>query len=431
MKTNEILDRPRRMLMIRLMIIADDFTGGLDTGVQFAQKGIRTRVVTDWQTDYQKAAGGCEVLVIVAETRHIQPAAAYDIVYRIVQKSVSLNVPFIYKKTDSGLRGNIGAELSAALKASGTDVLPFLPSMPSLGRITTGGIHYIGGVPVAESVFGKDPFEPVKESDVCRIIHSQSQVMVSQGTPGHFPETDGIWVIDAASDEDLLSAGRKLSQAGRLQVMAGCAGFAAVLPDLLGLRKERIPELPSLSSGLLVLCGSVNPITQRQLAYAERNGFTRVHILPEQKLDSSYFDTESGIKTLLGWRKMYEENPWFILDANDSDTSNLQSSAYIEAHGMSMESARQCISGSLGKILPSLLKSPANRSMLITGGDTLLECMNRLHVTQMEPLLEVFPGVVLSVFETAGKMRYVITKSGGFGEETLLHDLKELIVNQS
>ncbi|MBO5536418.1 MAG: hypothetical protein J6B53_13620, partial [Clostridia bacterium] len=38
--------------MIRLIIIADDFTGGLDTGVQFSQKGIRTRVVTDWKTDY-------------------------------------------------------------------------------------------------------------------------------------------------------------------------------------------------------------------------------------------------------------------------------------------------------------------------------------------------------------------------------------------
>ena len=57
--------------------------------------------------------------------------------------------------------------------------------------------------------------------------------------------------------------------------------------------------------------------------------------------------------------------------------------------------------------------------------------MNRMRVRQMEPLLEVFPGVVLSVFEAGGKARYVITKSGGFGEETLLCDLKRLIETQA
>ena len=100
MKPSEILDSPRGMLMIRLMIIADDFTGGLDTGVQFARKGIRTRVVTDWQADYREAADGCEVLVVVAESRHVTACQAYDMVYRIVKKSAELQIPFIYKKTD-------------------------------------------------------------------------------------------------------------------------------------------------------------------------------------------------------------------------------------------------------------------------------------------------------------------------------------------
>lgn len=416
--------------MIRLIIIADDFTGGLDTGVQFAQKGIRTRVVTDWKTDYQEAAQGCEVLVVVAETRHIRPEDAYRIVSGIVQKSIPLNIPFIYKKTDSGLRGNIGAELNAVLHASGAAVLPFLPSMPSLGRITAGGIHYISGVPVAQSIFGKDPFEPVTESDVCQLLRHQCRAPVTSGSIGHFPDSEGIWVIDAGSEEDLVAAGQSLHASGRLHVMAGCAGFAAVLPDLLGLMKGPVPALPNLAPGLLVLCGSVNPITQHQLDHAENAGFARVHILPEQKLTPGYFDTDPGRETLRIWREQYEKTPWFILDANDADPENAESAAFIHAHGMTMESARQCISGSLGQILPALLESPVNRSILITGGDTLLECMNHLHVSQMEPVLEVFPGVVLSTFETAGKMQYVITKSGGFGEEKLLCHLKDLIMRQ-
>ena len=41
--------------MITLLIIADDFTGALDTGVQFAAAGAGVRVVTDIRYDYRKS----------------------------------------------------------------------------------------------------------------------------------------------------------------------------------------------------------------------------------------------------------------------------------------------------------------------------------------------------------------------------------------
>lgn len=52
--------------MVKLLIIADDFTGALDTGVQFAARGAATRVVTDLAYDFTLA--DAEVLVMVAET---------------------------------------------------------------------------------------------------------------------------------------------------------------------------------------------------------------------------------------------------------------------------------------------------------------------------------------------------------------------------
>ena len=55
--------------------------------------------------------------------------------------------------------------------------------------------------------------------------------------------------------------------------------------------------------------------------------------------------------------------------------------------------------------------------------------MEHLNITRMEPLLELFPGVVLSSFEAAGQ-RYIITKSGGFGTDTLLCDLRELLIDR-
>ena len=183
--------------MIKLLIIADDFTGGLDTGVQFAARGIRTRVVTDPETDYVAAADGAEVLVVVAETRHMPPFRAYDAVYRVALAGKRLNVPHIYKKTDSGLRGNIGAELSAVMDACGEKQMAFLPSMPAMGRVTRNGVHYIDGQPVSESVFGRDPFEPVTESDVIRLLALQTPVKARSVTWDMMPEGgEGFLIAD-------------------------------------------------------------------------------------------------------------------------------------------------------------------------------------------------------------------------------------------
>ena len=66
-------------------------------------------------------------------------------------------------------------------------------------------------------------------------------------------------------------------------------------------------------------------------------------------------------------------------------------------------------------------------ALLITGGDTLLQCLARLGGQEIEPLLELSPGVVLSKCRLAGRERMIISKSGGFGGETLLTDLRNLI----
>ena len=422
---------PRGETVIKLLIIADDFTGGLDTGVQFAAKGIRTRVVTDPWVDYTKAAEGAEVLVVVAETRHLPADKAYDTVFRVVRNSVMLGVPHIYKKTDSGLRGNIGAELTAVLDASGETAMAFVPAMPAAGRITAAGVHYVAGVPVAESMFGRDPFEPVRESDVCRLIALQSTAASRNTAPGRIPEQwDGILVVDAATETDLKQSCEQLAALGRLKLTAGCAGFAAVLPEFLGLTTHSIPELPLLDEGLMVLCGSVNPVTQRQLAYAEAHGFIRLHIQPRQKLVEGYFNSAEGRKTLDNWREAEKDHPWLILDANDEDDENSATVTYARENNLTTEDVRQRISGALGVILPEMLRSPVTRTLLITGGDTLLQCMNRMNVKQMEPLMEVFSGVVLSCFEAEGQRRFAITKSGAFGDDSLLSDLKEIILHQ-
>ena len=146
--------------MLLLLIIADDFTGALDTGVQFAAYGAATRVMVKDQVDF--ASCDAQVLVVDTETRHLPPEKAYQIVEELTRAACRAGIRYIYKKTDSALRGNIGAELAAVLQASNNRQLPFLPAFPQNGRTTRDGIHYVDGVPVTESPFGVGPFEPVR-----------------------------------------------------------------------------------------------------------------------------------------------------------------------------------------------------------------------------------------------------------------------------
>ena len=417
--------------MIRLFIIADDFTGGLDTGVQFASRGIPTCVLTDPDADWEETTEGSEVLVAVVETRHLPSQEAYEKVYAVARRAVEAGIGHIYKKTDSALRGNIGAELSAVAKACEVPLLPFIPALPAMNRITRNGIQMIDGIPVAESVFGRDPFEPVRESDVARLIALQSDIPAVSTGADRLEDCRGIAIIDAESETDLIRAEQSMAQIKGLRASAGCAGFAAVLPDLLGLDRREAPEIPKLDPGLFVLCGSVNPITQRQLDCGEASGYTRVHIPPDIKLYPERLREEAWQTSLSGWKQQMESASWMILDANDTDPRNRETADRAAKAGMSMEDVRQRISKSLGFILMSLADSPADRTLLITGGDTLLTGMNLLKVYRMVPLTEVFPGVVLSRVTLCGRSRYVITKSGGFGKETLLSDLKELMDQQA
>ena len=71
--------------MVKLLIIADDFTGALDTGVQFAVSGAATLVETERDIDYCAVEQSIEVLVMDAETRHLDAKEAYRNVARAVE----------------------------------------------------------------------------------------------------------------------------------------------------------------------------------------------------------------------------------------------------------------------------------------------------------------------------------------------------------
>lgn len=426
--------------MLTLLIIADDFTGALDTGVQFAASGVNTRVVTFADYDFKQVDPEVQVLVMDAETRHLSAKEAYKVVYDMTIRAMAAKIPYLYKKTDSALRGNIGSELAAMLHASGKKSLFFLPAFPKMNRHTKGGYHYIDGIPVSESVFGNDPFEPVTSSYIPEMIEGQCDVKVSVRALEHLnisdeeiydavQEDQKLFVLDAQTDEQLEIWGNYLKKSDQLYLTAGCAGFGAVLPDLLkivGVHQTRVKLFPKF----LMICGSVNPITAMQLDYAEKNGFLRVHLKTEERLNQEFWTSAIGQERLREIKELLEKHACMILDSNDLPGQD-ETKQYADRHHLSLESIRVRIASSFGHILKYLLNQAVERSLMITGGDTLLGCMEQLGVKEMEPICELAPGTVLSQFTLNEKKYQVISKSGGFGQETLLVELADKIIKDA
>lgn len=413
--------------MTKLLVIADDLTGAMDTGVQFKARDTIVQVYNHGSFDLLGAASqGRQVLIVDAETRHMRPEDAGHTVSQIVAWAVKAGIPCIYKKTDSGLRGNIGSELSSMLLASKAKHVHFIPAFPQMGRTTVNGLHYINSIPVADSVFGRDPFEPVLHSAVADIIAEQSCVtthLMGAKVPEHLPK--GILIYDSASEDELHTIANGLRASRELHLLAGCAGFAAVLPRLLDL-DLRDETLPDFQPGLLTICGSINPITMKQLNAAEAQSAFREHLTPEQKLIPGWLDSPEGQRCTARWMSQIQQYHSAILECNGvNDTGATQACA--QRLGIDLEEMRRRISDTMGGLLKRLLDLGLERTLMVTGGDTLLAFLRHIHEEQLVPIQELMPGVVLSQVQYRGKTFNLISKSGGFGSETLLVDLEDLI----
>ncbi len=410
--------------MIKLLLISDDFTGALDTGIQFAQYGANTKIITSSnEEEYLFDGNGAEVLVVDAQTRHLSGKQAYEIVYKLAKSAVLAGVSHIYKKTDSGLRGNIGSELKALLDASEEQFLPFIPAYPQMNRVTIQGLHYVDGQPIRESVFGKDPFEPVVSSDVRDLFHYNNTSIEVLGLRETYKtefDTPIIGIFDAESEDDIKNIAEYLNDKKQLKIMAGCAGFASFLPQLLNFKKRNF-SMPVLDQSMLVMCGSVNPISKDQIEYAEKKGFGRIVLTPRQQLEQNYLSSQEGTLWMDRLENTFIDYPVVMLDTGISNLDSVN--RYISKNRMSLHDVRLRIASTLGEIVKKLVEINCNHTLMIIGGDTLLGFFNQIHCNEIFPVCELEAGTVLSYINYKNQKLWIISKSGGFGKPELIYQI--------
>jgi uncharacterized protein YgbK (DUF1537 family) len=378
-----------------VLVMADDLTGANDAGVQFAAAGIRSVVIThpvvDRLPDYP-------VVVVNTESRHITGKEAAERVRRIAELGKRAGVKCFYKKTDSTLRGNIGAELEALLSATGDSCIPFVPALPDLGRVTREGIHYVHGTPVAETAFARDPLNPVRSSRVAEVLSAHATIRVSNcGSVDGVAA--GIAILDCESNDDLAEIAGGLAATNRLKVVSGSVGLARHLVEHLEFPGDA-PEVPDPQLPILLVNGSVNERALEQITRPSPH-FARVRLSAEMLIDREVQLTlPAGRNVLLH---------------SISERSELESySRLAQRRGISQEDLHLRVAEQTGNIVRQILATGVFRTVVVFGGDTLAGIARANHWQELEPLAEMEPGV--SVAKVMGTRLTLISKAGGFGD---------------
>lgn len=395
--------------MPSLLIVADDLTGACDTGVQFAATGVSTLVrITSGRVD--TAASETSVLVVDTESRHAAPGEAAARVEKAARRGRDEGVEYFYKKTDSTLRGNVGAELEAFMRGLGAGRLAFIPAFPAAGRTTRGGRQFVRGMPLDESPFADDPREPALESHVPAILARQTDLPVEVistregGAREAFAAMDnGIAVFDCENDADLRTIAGILSAENALAVTAGPGGFASVLAELIDLPRSAV-KVPAFHGPLLAVSGSAHPVSVAQADFALRHGFREI-IVPADASRAGALVREAGACATAGAHVVVRAPR---ADAGGSEERRVRAPA------------DRRVSADLARFAADCLESAPFGACVVFGGDTAAELMLAIGAAALRPRLEIVPGVVLSECDAPARPLGFVTKAGGFGDEGVL-----------
>jgi uncharacterized protein YgbK (DUF1537 family) len=110
----------------------------------------------------------------------------------------------IFKKIDTGLRGNVGAEIETLARAARCGSVIVAPSIPSIGRRTQNGMQFQDGTLLSMTDYAADPGNPAGSFRIAQVIRQTSSLTAVNLKPHELGGFDrGLAVVDSRSDSDL------------------------------------------------------------------------------------------------------------------------------------------------------------------------------------------------------------------------------------
>ncbi|MBE1602892.1 uncharacterized protein YgbK (DUF1537 family) [Streptomyces stelliscabiei] len=297
----------------------------------------------------------------------------------------------LLKTVDSTLRGHVAAEVRAAQAGSGRRAVVVAPAFPAQGRVTVGGVQYVHGVPVDESDFAHDPVHPVSCADLAVLL--PEAVRVGPDEADELPRLiadGGLFICSAATDEELNRFVRAVP--GLDQVLwVGSPGLAAALARRCA--RQAAQPTPSVRPARrpLVVVGSANPVSRRQLAALHARGDA-----------DGIRVTEDPGKSLVAARRLTSE----VLTLRTPDERHDAATA-------------QALAASLATTVRLLVDENAADTLLITGGETAATVFHALGATGIALIDEPEPGSARGTLLGRYPLP-VLVKAGGFGDDAAL-----------
>ncbi|MEJ7767742.1 MAG: four-carbon acid sugar kinase family protein [Chitinophagaceae bacterium] len=405
----------------KLVVVADDFTGANDTGVQFRKAGLKVNVIF---STYQlkEDLEHTEVLVIDIESRFDTRSAAYQKCYNLGKQLYDIGNIIVYKKMDSTLRGNIGAEIDGLMDALQIKVALLAPALPSNGRTTHNGEVYVHGVKLGNTEVVNDPRTPVTLSRIAEIIRLQSTRKCSELLTGVFNESSikanevvskeiengsEIIIFDSIEETDLKNIAHLIENVGDMSVLiAGSAGLAHHLREMSFIRPRHLH---------FVFSGSVSEQSRKQIKYTIDQGNCRLYLIDGKNLLNENVEPAQLIASLLQDIQNGERQFIFTSNVSLEDVEQVFFAAW--ERGLSKDIAAEMVAVAFGTLAATLIKRFNPSAVLLTGGDIAIKTVRALNATGIQIDQEILPGIQTGILTGCIVNSIIATKAGSFGAD--------------
>jgi D-threonate/D-erythronate kinase len=421
-----------------IYIIADDLTGANDTGVQFAKNGYKTRVlILDEELKKIEFENNHDVLVIDTETREVEENVARSKLIKILQEIKVSEKDIIYKKIDSTLRGNIGAEIEEIMDIFNKPFCIISPSFPSHQRVTIGGNLLVQQKLLGLSEYIDNSKGKKAESFIPSILSKQTklaigridlsevskgQVSIKKNLNELIEKKKKIIVVDSSNErhlKDIVSSGIKFSDK---ILFSGSAGLANHLVKNFNKNKELNIDIKDNKQPVLIIGGSKNPVMLDQVKYlinhlkfAELKIDIKQIFYQEKKVLDNYLNKCLEII-------MKKQN---LIIYNDAvyNKEALIDEKLMQEYKLSYRELGNKIKEFFGKLTAVVVRESKIKNLVLTGGDIAVSVCSELNISELELIGELLPGIPLTRARFGENSLNIITKAGGFGKKETLYEL--------
>lgn len=428
---NIILTQNREKKIIhsyKAIIIADDFTGSNDTGVQLKNFGLST--VTIISKDFIDKVNNFDAVVIDSETRSKTTEEAYKEVAEIAQSiKIYSTQGIIYKKIDSTMRGNIGVEVKALIDILEPEIVVFAPAYPKNKRTTIRGIQYINNQPINKTEMSHDPKNPVLTADIKQLLKKGVNkdfyhINLEQIRNEHITnivKENGLKYLyfDAESDEDLILIVKQILALDKRILWVGSAGLAEALVKFLAFSTRK-------NKRVFAVVGSVNSISALQARKAIADGEAKIVTINVEKAILN--PQEEKDKLILNIIHNFDNGFDVILASAIDSQQIITASSLGKILNMPLDKISSKISDLIGDIVSEVVGTKRISGMFLTGGDTAINVIKKLRTNGAIIIEEIEPGIpLIELLDGPYKGFKVVTKAGAFGNEgTILNAMKYL-----